>query len=134
MYCLELAYFDGNELIGNVPSEFCQMATLTLYADCEEVSCPCCTHCCSSNSTTGGSDNGAASTCTSTGIGNPFEEVASPFDPYPSRSGIKGNGPPPGGGPAGGGGGAGPPGGGGGGGAPPAGGGGGGGGGGPPRF
>ena len=81
----ELAYFDGNDLVGDIPEKFCDLATLTLYADCDEVSCPCCTHCCD-----------ATGDCPATGVGNPFEESFNPFDPYPSRSGIFGAGPPPG--------------------------------------
>ena len=95
----ELAYFDGNDLIGEVPAGFCDISRLTLYADCEEVKCPCCTHCCNSTGY-----------CDATGTGNPFAEVASPFDPYPSRSGILAERPPRGeGGPPGGTAGGGPP-------------------------
>ena len=40
---------DENDLIGDVPPALCQgidVNEATAYADCNEVSCPCCTHCC----------------------------------------------------------------------------------------
>ena len=40
---------DENDLTGQLPPALCAVFDVTepvVYADCEEVSCPCCTHCC----------------------------------------------------------------------------------------
>jgi len=49
---LEWLDLSGNSLTGTVPNEVCALRNDnggnldTLVADCEEVTCPCCTYCC----------------------------------------------------------------------------------------
>jgi len=49
---LEWLYLYGNSLTGTLPNEVCALRNDNggnldrLYADCEEVTCPCCTFCC----------------------------------------------------------------------------------------
>jgi len=46
---LERGYFDGNNFSGEMPLCSSELNVLRLTADCEEVDCPCCTHCCKDN-------------------------------------------------------------------------------------
>ena len=44
---------DENDLVGEVPESVClnlDVNEATAYADCNEVACPCCTHCCTGGS------------------------------------------------------------------------------------
>ena len=44
------SYWDGNDLQGRMPDEICAMNLFRLAVDCDQVECPCCTHCCSDDS------------------------------------------------------------------------------------
>lgn len=42
-------YIDSNDLIGSIPEQICDLKNVSLgklWADCEEVDCPCCGRCC----------------------------------------------------------------------------------------
>jgi len=46
---LRVFRIDENDLTGEVPPALCQsidVAEAVAYADCQEIACPCCTHCC----------------------------------------------------------------------------------------
>lgn len=46
---LRVFRIDENDLTGAVPNALCSIFDLTqpvAYADCDEISCPCCSHCC----------------------------------------------------------------------------------------
>jgi hypothetical protein len=46
---LRVLRIDENDLTGAVPDELCAVFDFTepaVYADCTEISCPCCSHCC----------------------------------------------------------------------------------------
>ena len=40
----DVAYFDGNNITGSMPAELCSASSL--FADCADISCLCCTYCC----------------------------------------------------------------------------------------
>lgn len=44
---IEYAYFSNNSLVGPMARAFCYFTLTSLWADCYEVSCSCCTGCCS---------------------------------------------------------------------------------------
>jgi len=43
---LELIYIDGNYLSGSVSNSLCQLQVREFWADCDRVTCSCCTTCC----------------------------------------------------------------------------------------
>ena len=47
IHCTERFSFDNNYISGNLPKTICDLNPTFLQADCIEVICPCCTHCCS---------------------------------------------------------------------------------------
>jgi hypothetical protein len=46
-WAIESWTFDHNNFEGVVPEQVCSLNITRLYADCDEVQCACCTHCCS---------------------------------------------------------------------------------------
>ena len=68
----KLAYFHGNELTGSLVTLCENVDKVDVFADCAEVDCPCCSHCC---------DNEGV--CTWTGVGE--EKGEAPIAPFRAK-------------------------------------------------